>query len=64
MFNMIELVPVFLSVDVFPVREVTAGVDLKPSSSLSPVVQWSDLTAIQTQLQQQSQVRVTPAPVT
>lgn len=41
--------------DVFPVREVTAGVDLKPSSSLSPAVQWSDLTAIQTQLQQQSQ---------
>ncbi|KAG1926819.1 BICD family-like cargo adapter [Pimephales promelas] len=41
--------------DVFPVREVTAGVDLKPSSSLSPAVQWSDLTAIQTQLQQQTQ---------
>ncbi|XDV41235.1 hypothetical protein PO909_010132 [Leuciscus waleckii] len=41
--------------DVFPVREVTAGVDMKPSSSLSPAVQWSDLTAIQTQLQQQSQ---------
>ncbi|XP_050994612.1 troponin T, skeletal muscle isoform X2 [Labeo rohita] len=36
--------------DVFPVREVTAGVDLKPT-----MVQWSDLTAIQTQLQQQSQ---------
>lgn len=36
--------------DVFPVREVTASVDLKPSA-----VQWSDLTAIQTQLQQQSQ---------
>ncbi|XP_042602471.1 uncharacterized protein LOC109068235 [Cyprinus carpio] len=45
--------------DVFPVREVTAGVDLKPSA-----VQWSDLTAIQTQLQQQSQVRLTPAPIT
>ncbi|XP_048063970.1 BICD family-like cargo adapter 2 [Megalobrama amblycephala] len=41
--------------DVFPVRDVTAGVDLKPTSSLSPAVQWSDLTAIQTQLQQQSQ---------
>ncbi|XP_026051002.1 coiled-coil domain-containing protein 157-like [Carassius auratus] len=41
--------------DVFPVREVTAGVDLKPSA-----VQWSDLTAIQTQLQQQSQVIFTP----
>ncbi|XP_058612390.1 coiled-coil domain-containing protein 157 isoform X2 [Onychostoma macrolepis] len=36
--------------DVFPVREVTAGADLKPSA-----VQWSDLTAIQTQFQQQSQ---------
>uniref|UniRef100_A0A672TAX8 ERC protein 2-like n=1 Tax=Sinocyclocheilus grahami TaxID=75366 RepID=A0A672TAX8_SINGR len=36
--------------DVFPVREVTAGVDLKLST-----VQWSDLTTIQTQLQQQSQ---------
>ncbi|XP_043075261.1 chromosome partition protein Smc isoform X2 [Puntigrus tetrazona] len=36
--------------DVFPVREVAVGVDLKPSA-----VQWSDLTSIQTQLQQQSQ---------
>lgn len=41
--------------DVFPVRDFTVGVDLKPSSSLSPAVQWTDLTAIQTQLQQQSQ---------
>ncbi|KTF81393.1 hypothetical protein cypCar_00020236 [Cyprinus carpio] len=40
----------YSSGNVFPVREVTAGVDLKPSA-----VQWSDLTAIQTQLQQQSQ---------
>ncbi|ROL52427.1 hypothetical protein DPX16_6111 [Anabarilius grahami] len=46
--------------DVFPVRDVTAGVDLKPTSSLSPAVQWSDLTAIQTQLQQQSQSRSLP----
>ncbi|XP_051952425.1 cingulin [Xyrauchen texanus] len=41
--------------DLYPVREVMAGDDLKPSSSLSTAVQWSDLTAIQTQLHQQSQ---------
>nr|XP_055042330.1 uncharacterized protein LOC129429565 isoform X3 [Misgurnus anguillicaudatus] len=37
--------------DVYPVRDS----DLKRSSSLSPCVHWSDLTAIQTQLQQQNQ---------
>ncbi|XP_065112495.1 uncharacterized protein [Paramisgurnus dabryanus] len=37
--------------DLYPVRES----DLKRSSSLSPHVHWSDLTAIQTQLQQQNQ---------
>ncbi|XP_073712581.1 uncharacterized protein [Misgurnus anguillicaudatus] len=37
--------------DVYPVRDG----DLKRSSSVSPCVHWSDLTAIQTQLQQQNQ---------
>ncbi|XP_057208943.1 uncharacterized protein LOC130565853 isoform X2 [Triplophysa rosa] len=41
-------------------REGPADRDLKVSSSVSPAVHWSDLTAVQNQLHQQSQVTTRP----
>ncbi|XP_028818556.1 uncharacterized protein LOC114769573 [Denticeps clupeoides] len=42
--------------DLHPVRDTPHAAELDPPLALSPKVQWSDLTAIQTQLQNQNQV--------
>lgn len=45
--------------DVYPVRDLSHAAALEPPVHLSGAVQWSDLAAVQAQLHNQRQVKIT-----